>query len=47
MPLEHNDYLQKKGVSLKEVKMFEPKVRVTHEEHHDHHEDKAHPAKAH
>ena len=32
VPLEHNEYLQNKGVGLDEVKMFEPKVRV--EPHH-------------
>jgi hypothetical protein len=35
MPLEHNDYLQKKGISLSEVRMFPPKVQV--EDHHDSH----------
>lgn len=34
VPLEHNEYLQKAGVNLKEVRMFEPKVRVTHDDHH-------------
>ncbi len=34
MPLEENDYLKRKGISLSEVRMFEPKVRV---EHHDEH----------
>lgn len=33
-PLEHNDYLQKHGVSLSEVKQFEPKVRIAHDPHH-------------
>ncbi len=28
VPLEHNEYLQGKGVGLDEVKMFEPKVHV-------------------
>jgi len=37
MPLEHNDYLQKKGISINEVRMFEPKVRVTHDDHHGGH----------
>jgi hypothetical protein len=35
-PLEHNDYLQRKGVSLSEVKMFEPKVHVDHHDSHGH-----------
>lgn len=35
MPIEHNDYLKKKGVSLNEVKQFEPRVVVdSHAEHH-------------
>ncbi len=35
-PLDKNEYLQAKGVSLSEVRMFEPKVRVAHD-HHEHH----------
>ena len=34
VPLEHNDYLQSRNIPLSEVRMFEPKVRVAHEEHH-------------
>lgn len=41
MPLEHNDYLQKKGINLSEVRMFEPKSQVdTH--HHDGHVEPHH-----
>jgi len=36
VPLQHNEYLQSKGVRPEEVKMFEPKVRV-HDHHDDHH----------
>jgi len=35
-PLEHNDYLIKKGVSVKDVRMFEPKAQIAHTDHHDH-----------
>ena len=31
VPLEHNDYLKAKSIPLEEVRMFEPKVRVSHE----------------
>ena len=34
VPLEHNDYLKSRNIPLAEVRMFEPKVRVAHEEHH-------------
>jgi len=34
MPVEHNDYLKHKGVSLKEVRMFEPKSQIAID-HHD------------
>jgi hypothetical protein len=33
MPLEHNDYLQKRGISLDQVRQFEPKARVHHAHH--------------
>jgi DNA polymerase II small subunit/DNA polymerase delta subunit B len=36
MPLEHNDYLQKKGVNLNDIRMFTPKARVALDEHHHH-----------
>jgi len=35
-PIEHNEYLQKKNIPVSEVKMFEPKVRVAHDDHHHH-----------
>jgi len=34
MPLEHNDYLQRKGISLDEVKQFDPQPKIAHDEHH-------------
>jgi hypothetical protein len=36
--LEHNEYLQKKGVNLNEVRQFPPKVQIAHhdEDHHTH-----------
>jgi hypothetical protein len=35
VPLEHNDYLQRRGIPAHEVRQFEPKVRIAH--HHDEH----------
>ena len=36
MPLEHNDYLQKKGVNINDIRKFTPKPRValSEEAHH-------------
>ena len=34
VPLEHNDYLISRNIPVSEVRMFEPKVRVAHEDHH-------------
>lgn len=36
MPLEHNDYLQRKGINPNDLRMFEPKTRVD-DHHHGHH----------
>lgn len=33
-PLEHNEYLKCKNIPLSEVRMFEPKARVSHDHHH-------------
>ena len=33
-PLEYNEFLQAKGISLDQVRQFEPKARITHDEHH-------------
>lgn len=34
LPLEHNDYLKTRNIPLSEVRMFDPRPRVAHEEHH-------------
>lgn len=36
MPLEHNDYLQRKNIPLSEVRMFTPKVQIADDHAHHH-----------
>lgn len=33
VPLEHNEYLKNRNVPLSEVQMFQPKLRIAHDEH--------------
>ena len=35
VPLEHNEYLKNRNIPLSEVHMFEPKLRIAHDDHHD------------
>jgi hypothetical protein len=36
VPLEHNDYLQRRNIAPSEVRQFEPKIRLVHDDHHHH-----------
>jgi hypothetical protein len=36
-PIEHNEYLQKKGIPVEEVKMFKPHPRIADDHHDSHH----------